>query len=575
MKDIWLSDTSHKVYTIWIGGNQYSNESIIDEELVISSSIENRRQLSFCGCNAAKLEMAMRYLPSENVGKAIIVTAHAELNGQETDEVTLFTGIIYTIEQNGNEDIISNVIAYDIMAAAINIDVADWYNSLTFPMAQGAFRNSLANYMKGYGIEMAEGELPLDTMTIEKTVKPDTLSFKDVLSAIAQLNGCFFYAEETTIAFTILKKNGPVPLYPSDNLYPSDTLYPSDGVDSLKDHIPESEYETLNYQNYDVATIDKVIIREDEDDIGAIFGTGTNAYIIENNFLMYGKTAAGLMSIAEKVYSTVNGLIYTPAKIKCKARPWIKLGDLVRIDSSENVIFTYVLERQFKGVQATIDVFESDQSELRMEQINTVNSSILKLRGKANKLTRDIEHLTSEIYNEDGSSKIEQQAQEISAKVSQQGGNTSFSWRLLADGFELKAGNTVVFRCNKDGITVNGYATAAQINAANAEISKLYANEAALGDLIADKASIAALNATNANVGTLSTNVANLGTAVSNKLTTSELSSAISALSYVAAKSIHCSSYMVNYGGKTWTISPTQLAIGGSQYVLLAARYTG
>ena len=59
------------------------------------------------------------------------------------------------------------------------------------------------------------------------------------------------------------------------------------------------------------------------------------------------------------------------------------------------------------------------------------------------------------------SSKISQQADEISAKVSQTGNNSdkSFSWSLTADGFTLKSGSTSVFKCDKSGLTVNGGGT--------------------------------------------------------------------------------------------------------------------
>lgn len=52
---------------------------------------------------------------------------------------------------------------------------------------------------------------------------------------------------------------------------------------------------------------------------------------------------------------------------------------------------------------------------------------------------------------------FEVQSDEISAKVSQVGGNnTSFGWRLTSDGFVLTSRNTEVFKANNSGITVQG-----------------------------------------------------------------------------------------------------------------------
>lgn len=64
--------------------------------------------------------------------------------------------------------------------------------------------------------------------------------------------------------------------------------------------------------------IDKLQIRQTESDIGAISGTGNNCYIIENNFLLYGKSAKELQIIADNVLSIIYGIWYRPAKLQRK-----------------------------------------------------------------------------------------------------------------------------------------------------------------------------------------------------------------------------------------------------------------
>ena len=54
-------------------------------------------------------------------------------------------------------------------------------------------------------------------------------------------------------------------------------------------------------------------------------------------------------------------------------------------------------------------------------------------------------------------SELSVQANQISAKVSQTGGNAStFGWQLLATGFLLKSGNKTVFECNSSGVNITG-----------------------------------------------------------------------------------------------------------------------
>ena len=44
--------------------------------------------------------------------------------------------------------------------------------------------------------------------------------------------------------------------------------------------------------------IDRVQIRQEEGDIGAVVGSGSNAYVVEGNFLTYGMGSADLTKLA-------------------------------------------------------------------------------------------------------------------------------------------------------------------------------------------------------------------------------------------------------------------------------------
>ena len=61
-------------------------------------------------------------------------------------------------------------------------------------------------------------------------------------------------------------------LYPSEMLYPSEDFYPIYETDPNPFPNKESigRYRRIDYEDYTVNEIDKLIIRSDEDDIGAI-----------------------------------------------------------------------------------------------------------------------------------------------------------------------------------------------------------------------------------------------------------------------------------------------------------------
>lgn len=397
-KNIWISDLAHKNYKVTIGNGEnvqiFLNSAIKEESIEITEVLEDSAQLTFAGCKAKKLSVSIEYFDANIIGQDIKVEANAELFGDTTANITLFSGKISEVKQSTNDDIVSTIIAYDAMATVNDMDVADWYNTLMFPMTMQAFADSLAAMLDNVGISLNAGSLPLGDISIDKTVLPQELALKDVLIAITTLNGVYCYCDiDNVIRFKTLTKDIPVASF--------DT----------------GDYKSIDYKKYQVATIDKVVLREDADDIGAIYGAGTNAYIVEGNFLLYGKNVAQMDSIAQRVYAIVNGYVYTPAKMVCTAMPWFEIGDYIEIKTDRNTIRSYVLERSFKGIQNALDTYTSKQDATRTSQINSINTSILQLRGKANKLTRDIEHMSSTIYNEDGSSKIEQTAQAIELQI--------------------------------------------------------------------------------------------------------------------------------------------------------------
>lgn len=61
--------------------------------------------------------------------------------------------------------------------------------------------------------------------------------------------------------------------------------------------ISQNLYKSCVFEDYTVKAVEAVQIRQEEEDIGAIYGTG-NCLVVEGNFLLYGKGADELQQIA-------------------------------------------------------------------------------------------------------------------------------------------------------------------------------------------------------------------------------------------------------------------------------------
>ena len=325
----------------------------------------------------------------------------------------------------------------------INADVAEWYNTLLpdkdSVTTMKAFRDSFFGY---FGIEQADAQLVNDDMKVEKTVEPEELSGATVLNCICEINGCFGHIGRDGRFHYIYLEQEIQGLYPRNNLYPADDLYPREPKST---RISKSLYISAQYEDFLVKTIDKLQIRKEEDDIGVIVGSGTNAYVIQDNFLVYGKGSEELTGIANNIYGKIRGIIYRPFSADCKGNPCIEVGDAVRLPTKYEIIESYVLKRTLKGIQALRDNYEATGEEYRSTQANSVHKSIIQLKGKTNVLTRTIEETNSKITDvESGlSSEIKQTANSIRSEVSDSVNNLSSSIQQNAESIatEVKRAN--------------------------------------------------------------------------------------------------------------------------------------
>lgn len=240
---------------------------------------------------------------------------------------------------------------------------------------------------------------------------------------------------------------------------------------------------------------------------------------------------------------------------------------------------------------------ESITSEVskKYETKNAANKSYEYLSSKITQTAKSIELEVNRAQKaeKDLSAAIRLQATEISAKVSQTGGNnSSFGWKLTADGFQLISGNKTMFLCDDKGIAINGYTTTEQLNATKAYIELVDAQLVNTNNLVSQKASISDLNALSAKIASIESDYVNtselnaeivtvagaisaVDVKVNNKLTTSQLQSEISKLTEVYISRLYCSSVMCTLNGVAQFLSPMVITVDGKRLVVFGGNYNG
>lgn len=395
LQDLFYRQNVDKQFIITTddGSVTITNTELHQESFELTESLCSENELTFGACEAATVKFTISNIFTSLKDKWI--TVKIILDGNSDNSFIL--GRYKVVSDKPTADRIKREIeAYDALYDVINTDVVDWYNNI-LPTTDTyiTFKTFRDSFFAHFGITQKELTLVNDTMTVSRGVYTDELSGGQVLNAICEINGCLGHIGRSgQFEFVYLSNTAPIT-------------------------INKSYYTSADYQDYIVSQIDKLQIRQDENDIGAIVGTGSNTYVIENNFLVYGKDAATLKAIATNIFNKIKGITYRPAEISSSGNPCIEVGDAIKLSSKYAEINTYVLERTLKGIQALTDSYTAQGEQLRTTQINSSNKSITQLKGRVNRLIRDVDQNKAEISNVEAGLKneITQTASELDVKI--------------------------------------------------------------------------------------------------------------------------------------------------------------
>lgn len=427
-KELYYEDSVDRKLIIDYDKGKITNEDLYLENFELTETLCSKSELVFGSCEASTVKFKIRNIGTSLENKKITISNI--LNNWADTPFQLGKYKVYSDVPSGDRNY-RNIVAYDSMHDIINADVTEWYETLEFPMSQKAFRDSFFDY---FGIEQEDVVLTHDDILIEKTITGSGISGKLVITCICELNGVFGHINrEGKFTYISLRRTDRGYLYPALTLYPSETLYFDSAmqrsVTFYGEEIQKSNYISCEYEDFTTQYISKLQIRAETDDIGVIAGEGSNAYIIEGNFLVFGKTEEELQSIAERTLNVINSITYNPFKASVKGNPCIEVGDGIVIYAKNGNVESYVLERTIKGIQGLRDEFQASGVFEYKEKVNSRKNDIEKLKGKTNVLERTLDKTRSEITDiENGlNTKFEQTTEEIKASVQRVEKNTNES----------------------------------------------------------------------------------------------------------------------------------------------------
>lgn len=567
-EDLFRDGTDKQLSIVSADGKvNITNSEIHYEQFELKESLCSQSELTFGVCEASQIKFKISNVFTSMVGMQLAISTTLE---GHTDAPFSF-GKYWVVSDKPTADRrYRNITAYDAMYDILNAEVSRWYNSLAFPMKLRQFRNSFCAYV---GVEQEEITLVNDDMVIEKTIDPEELPGKTVIEAICEINGCFGHIGRNGKLRYVVLVQMIEGLYPADDLYPSDDLYPADSLGTTE--VSKSNYTSCQYEDFICQHIDKLQIRQEENDIGAISGAGNNCYIIEDNFLVYGKSAEDLQSIADNVLSVIGVVWYRPAQVEARGNPCLEVGDGILLHTTRETIYTYILQRTLKGIQALRDSYTAEGEEYRTGQVNGLQKQIIQLKGKSNVLTRTVEETRLELrdVNQNLSAQISINAKQILTKVSKD--NIVSEINQTAESIKIKA----------ERIDLVGIVNAEEMVVKYATIENLNTTKLELNNLIATKATIDSLNAVSARLSNVESNYISAGTVKANymevanwtssgvikadRISAATIVNKLSSVDLVSVRAMGVSGYM-NYKGtvvawRTKTINGTVITYLGPE----------
>lgn len=330
---------------------------------------------------------------------------------------------IYTCEKpekdGGNK---YKVTAYDNITK-LDIDVANWLNSLNFPITIESFANGLAAKcgLTFKNVPPINGDYSVQAFTANSSTG------RDLMKMVAQATGCFIRAAsdgELEYAWYVTNSESSIDITTRKGFRFNKAAYDKENK-ILRDRqvvrlrtadvvvVPGSTpyfSDQLTFSDFTVTAIDKVQVKQSDDDVGVIYpadAVGTNALVISANRLLVTDSDATLRPYVKNLYDRLNNMVYVPcSNIQTPETLDIRAGDIVTVTDGKREFVTWITSVKRSGNKCTFESVGSINRNTTTAVNNTsystarkmleISTSIDGLIVKAEQTTKDIGGLSSQ-----------------------------------------------------------------------------------------------------------------------------------------------------------------------------------
>ena len=312
-----------------------------------------------------KLEITIWVEP----GNDLLITSGTRLIHYREDAagVRTLSGTYWAVKPTKQTKNTYKIYAYDAVSRLDSIQSA-WLRSIQaeFPMTLWAFAQLVA---KRCGVAITNAALPRNGGYQVQAFYADDLTGRQLLAWVAEASCTFLratpagqleFAWYTDYAEQGIGPGGAAQQWTALNLA-GQLLATADG-EIWTFAQPQAAYYkgSLSYEEYETAPIDKVQLKQSDDDVGVIYPpdeTGTNALVIQGNLLLAPVSAESLQPVAQAIFEVMQGISYTPIKVEIPADfPAPAPGQIVSVTNAHGQSLTaYIMSRTVSGQRVTLE----------------------------------------------------------------------------------------------------------------------------------------------------------------------------------------------------------------------------
>ena len=309
-----------------------------------------------------KIELEIWVEPGENLR----ITSGTELAYYKQDEsgARNLVGTFWAVKPTKQSRNTYKIYAYDAVSKLDGIQ-STWLreNQDIFPISIWEFAQTVANRS---GVEIENSSLPINGGHMVQAFYADNLTGRKLLSWVAEASGTFLRATpEGKIEFAWYTpaeedvgagsgSQRAIVRLASEVIRTSQSQIYTIGV------VPKFYYQgSLSFEDYTCKAIDKVQIKQSDDDVGTIYPpdeSGSNVWVISGNLLLTAQTAEDLQSVAQALFGVLDGVAYVPCSFDTKDDGTIEVGNTVQVtDPRGNVFTTFIMTGTYHNGKVTFE----------------------------------------------------------------------------------------------------------------------------------------------------------------------------------------------------------------------------